>query len=104
MGTTIKSEFLEKLEGLTEPETVLRTVKGVDSIVLMEWLLSKCYRSQLQLLSKHIMIWPHYSGNMFCVLVRAFQLDKYLTNSLKSQTRKKHGEDMSRHTSVHIQG
>ena len=33
MGTTIKSEFLEKLEGLTEPETVLRTVKDVDSIV-----------------------------------------------------------------------
>ena len=33
MGTTIKSEFLEKREGLTEPETVLRTVKDVDSIV-----------------------------------------------------------------------
>ena len=33
MGTTKKSEFLEKLEGLTEPKTVLRTVKDVDSIV-----------------------------------------------------------------------
>ena len=33
MGTTITSEFLEKLEGLTKPETVLRTVKDVDSIV-----------------------------------------------------------------------
>ena len=33
MGTTRKSEFLEKLEGLTEPETVLRTVKDIDSIV-----------------------------------------------------------------------
>ena len=33
MGTTKKSEILEKLEGLTEPETVLRTVKDVDSIV-----------------------------------------------------------------------
>ena len=33
MGTTKKSEFLEKLEGLTEPETVLMTVKAVDSIV-----------------------------------------------------------------------
>ena len=33
MGTTKKSEFLEKLEGLTEPETVLRTVKDKDSIV-----------------------------------------------------------------------
>ena len=31
MGTTIK--FLENLEGLTEPVTVLRTVKYVDSIV-----------------------------------------------------------------------
>ena len=36
MGTTIKSEFLEKNEGLTEPETVLRTVKDVDSIVFDE--------------------------------------------------------------------
>ena len=34
MGTTKKSEFLEKLEGLTEPETVLRTVKDVNSITV----------------------------------------------------------------------
>ena len=33
MGITKKSEFLEKLEGLTKPETVLMTVKAVDSIV-----------------------------------------------------------------------
>ena len=33
MGATIKSEFLEKIEGLIEPETVLRTVKDVDRIV-----------------------------------------------------------------------
>ena len=29
--------------------------------------------------------------------------DKYLAKSLKTQTCKKRGEDMSRHTSVHIQ-
>ena len=33
MGTIKKSEFLEDLEGLTEPETVLRSVEDVDSIV-----------------------------------------------------------------------
>ena len=33
MGTTKKAEILEKLKGLTEPETVLMTVKAVDSIV-----------------------------------------------------------------------
>ena len=33
MGTTIESEFLEKPEGLTEPETMLRTIKDVESIV-----------------------------------------------------------------------
>ena len=33
MGTAIKSEFLEKPEGLTKAETVLRTVRDVDSIV-----------------------------------------------------------------------
>ena len=32
-GTTKKSDFLDKLEGLTGPEAVLRTVKDVDSIV-----------------------------------------------------------------------
>ena len=29
----LTSDFVEKLEGLTEPETVLRSVKDVDSIV-----------------------------------------------------------------------
>ena len=31
--TTKKSEFLVKFEGLTDPETLLRTVKGVESII-----------------------------------------------------------------------
>ena len=30
--------------------------------------------------------------------------DRYLVNSLKSQTHEKHGDDMSRLTSVHIKG
>ena len=75
-------------------------------LYLIDWLVSKYCQTQLQLLSQHTMRWPYYSGNKFCVLVRAFKLytlfERYLANRLKSQTREKHREDMSRHISVHI--
>ena len=98
MGTTIKSEFLE---GLTDPETVLGTVKDVDCIVFDGMAIIQMLPVPTSAAKPTYNDITHYSGNMFCVLVRAFQLDKYLANSLKSQTREKRGEDMLRHTSVH---
>ena len=106
MGTTKKSELLEKLEGLTEPETVLGIVKDVDSIVFDGMAIIKMlpvptsaaiptYDDMASLFWKHVLC---VSESIPVVHV---MFDKYLANILKTQTR---GEDMSRHTTVHIQG
>ena len=109
MGTTKKSELEEKLEGLAEPETVLRTVKDVDSIVFDGMAIIKMlpvptsaafptYDDMASLFWNHVLC---VSETIPAVHV---MFDKYLANSLKTKTREKRGEDMSRHTSVHIQG
>ena len=53
---------------------MLRTIKDVNSIVFHCMAIIQNYQFQLQLLNQHTMAWPHNPGNMFCVLVRAFQL------------------------------
>ena len=110
IGTTKKSDFLEKLESLTEPDTVLRTApEGADCIVfdgmaIVQMLpipttaAKPTYDDMASLFWKRIMCVSEGIPTIHAVF------DRYLENSLKSQTREKRGEDMSRHTTVHIQG
>ena len=109
MVSTKKSDFLDKLESLIEPETVLRTVKDVDSIVfdgmaIIQMLpvptsaAKPTYDDMASLFWKHVLCVSEGIPAVHVVF------DRYLLNSLKSQTREKRGDDVSRLTSVHIQG
>ena len=112
MGTTKKSDFLDKLEGLTGPETVLRTVKDVDSIVhvfdgmaviqMLPVPTSVAKPTYDDMASP--LFWRHVMRVSEGIPAVHVVFDRYLENSLKSQTREKRGEDMSRHIPVHIQG
>ena len=109
MVTTKKSELLEKLEGLAEPEIVLRTVKDVDSIVFDGMAIIKMLPVPTSAaIPTHddmaSLFWKHVLCVSESIPAIHVMFDKYLANNLKTQTCEKHGDDMSRHTSVHIQG
>ena len=109
MVTTKKSDFLEKLEKLIQPESVVRTVSEKDTFVfdgmaIIQMLQASAsvakptYNDMASLFWKYILSASRGVQNIHVVF------DRYIENSLKLQTREKRGEDLSRSTPAHIQG
>ena len=109
MVTTKKSDFLDKLENLIEPELIFRNVKEADCIVfdgmaIIQMLqppqstVKLVYNDMASAFWKYILFASEGVHNIHVVF------DRYIENSLKFQTREKRGEDVSRHTPTRIQG
>ena len=109
MVTTKKSDFLEKLEKLIQPESVVRTVSEKDTFVsdgmaIIQMLQAPASVAKPMYNDMASLFWKYSLSASGGVQNIHVVFDRYIENSLKLQTREKRGEDLSRSTPAHIQG